>query len=104
MDFHAIPTNFSAAGAEALAVTVFKGDKASSGFLKDLDKLTGGHIAAVLKSEEFKAEAGETALFRLSPKGKMKASRLLLVGAGDQKEFRLLAVADVAGTDTLVHR
>ena len=56
MDFQAITGNFTQANAEALAVVVFKGEKATSGVLKDLDKLTGGGIAAVLRSENFKGE------------------------------------------------
>lgn len=98
MDFHGISGNFTVAGVEALAIAVFKDEKASSGMLKDLDKLTGGQISAVMRSEEFKGEAGETYLLRLTPKGKMKASRLLLVGVGDRKEFKPSDVAVAAGT------
>ena len=100
MDFEGISRNFSEAGAEALAVVIFKDEKPSSGLLKELDKLSGGHIAAVIKSDEFKGEAGETSLLRLSPKGKMKSSRLLLVGGGDRKEFNDSDIAIAAGTAT----
>ena len=100
MDFYAIPGNFVESAAEALAVTVFKDEKPTSGLLKDLDKASGGQVAAVIKSEEFKGESGETALVRLSPKGKMKASRLLLVGVGDKKEFKAYDVGVAAGTAT----
>ncbi len=100
MEFQGISANFTEAGVDALAVTVFKNEKASSGVLKDLDKLTGGHISAVIKSEEFKGEVGETALLRLTPKGKVKASRLLLVGVGDKKEFRPCDIAIAAGSAT----
>ena len=77
MEFQGISGNFTEAGVEALAVAIFKDEKPSSGILKDLDKLTGGQISAVIKSEEFKGEPGETLLLRLAPKGKIKASRLL---------------------------
>ena len=100
MDFEGISRNFSEAGVEALAVVVFKDEKPSSGLLKDLDKLTGGQIAAVIKSDEFKGDVGETSLLRLSPKGKVKASRLLLVGGGDRKEFKTPDIAVAAGTAT----
>jgi leucyl aminopeptidase len=100
MDFQGISGNFTEAGVDALAITVFKDEKASSGVLKDLDRLTGGHISAVIKSEEFKGDVGETALLRLSPKGKLKASRLLLVGVGEKKEFKTPDVAVAAGTAT----
>jgi leucyl aminopeptidase len=100
MDFQGISRNFAEAGVEALAVVVFKDEKPSSGALKDLDKIAGGQIAAVIKSGEFKGEVGETALLRLSPKGKLKASRLLLVGAGERKEFKPFDIASAAGTAT----
>lgn len=100
MDFYAISGSFVESGAEALAVAVFKDEKPSSGLLKDLDKLAGGHVAAVMKSEEFKGDSGEVALLRLVPKGKMKASRLLLVGVGDKKDFKASDVAIAAGTAT----
>ena len=100
MEFQGISGNFTDAGVDALAVAVFKDEKPSSGVLKDLDRLTGGHISAVIKSEEFKGESGDTALLRLSPKGKLKASRLLLVGVGDRKEFKGSEIAAAAGTAT----
>lgn len=100
MDFQAISGNFLEAGVEALAITVFKGEKPSTGLLKELDKLAGGQITAVIKSEEFKGETCETSLLRLSPKGKVKASRLLLVGVGDRKDFKPADIGVAAGTAT----
>lgn len=100
MDPHALTNNFSEANADALAVVVFKDEKASAPTLKELDALAGGHIAAMIKSGEIKGEAGETTLLRLSPKGKLKASRLLLVGGGDAAEYDAAAVAVAAGTAT----
>ena len=100
MDFLGISSNFSEANVEALAVTVFKGEKVSSAALKDLDKLSGGHLAAAIKSEEFKGEAGDTALIHITPKGKVKASRLLIVGVGDKKEYKAAGVSVAAGTAT----
>jgi leucyl aminopeptidase len=100
MDFEGISRNFVEASVEALAVVVFKDEKPSSGLLKDLDKLTGGQITAVIKSDEFKGDVGETSLLRLSPKGKMKSSRLLLVGGGERKEFNPPDICIAAGTAT----
>ena len=104
MEFQGISGNFTEANVEALAIAIFKDEKPSSGLLKDLDKLTGGQIAAVIKSEEFKGESGETSLLRLSPKGKMKSSRLLLVGVGDKKDYKTPDVAVAAGTATRMLR
>jgi len=99
MDFQAISSNFAEAGVDSLAVVVFKDEKLS-GVLKELDKVVGGHLAAVLKSEEFKGDNGECYLLRMTPKGKAKASRLLLVGGGEKKEYMLSEVAAAAGTAT----
>jgi hypothetical protein len=46
--------NYTEANVEAIAVAVFKDEKATSTFLKDLDKLTDGLIASVIKDEDFK--------------------------------------------------
>ncbi len=100
MKFQGITGNFAEANAEALAVAVFKGEKAASNELKDLDKLTGGLVAEVMKAEEFKGDAGQTALLRFAPKGGVKATRLLLVGVGDKADYKPHAIAALAGTAT----
>ena len=100
MKFQGISGNFTEANVDALAVAVFKGEKAASGVLKDLDKLTGGLVTSVIKSEEFKGESGQTVLLRFVAGGKVKASRLLLVGVGDKAEYKASSVAVVSGTAT----
>jgi len=100
MNFQGISSNFSEADVEALAVAVFKGEKASSSALKELDKISGGHLSVAIKSEEFKGESGDTALIRITPKGKMKASRLLIVGVGEKKDYKAAGVSIAAGTAT----
>ena len=96
----AVTGNYQEASVDALVVAVFKDEKSSGGFLKDLDKTIGGIIASVIKDEEFKGEAGETALIRFAAKGKVKASRVLLVGVGDKAEYKLPQVGILAGTAT----
>ncbi|MFN2501010.1 MAG: leucyl aminopeptidase [Pyrinomonadaceae bacterium] len=98
MKFQGITGNFTQANVEALAVAVFKGDKANSGVLKELDKLTGGLVAGVIKTEEFKGDAGEIALLRFSAKGNVNATRLLLVGVGEVADYMSHSVAQLAGT------
>ncbi|MFM9903801.1 MAG: leucyl aminopeptidase [Pyrinomonadaceae bacterium] len=100
MKFQGITGNFTEANVEALAVAVFKGEKASSNALKDLDQLTGGLIGEVIRAEEFKGDAGQTALLRFTPEGRVKASRLLLVGVGDKAEYKTHLVATLSGTAT----
>lgn len=99
MEFQGVSGNFSDAGVDALAVVMFKDEKVS-GVLKDLDKTVDGHISAVVKSGEFKGDTGESLLLRITPKGKTKASRMLLVGAGEKNEYGLPEVAIAAGTAT----
>lgn len=93
-----INDNFTDAAVEALAVTVFKGEKASSGVLKELDKLTSGIVASVIKDEEFKGESGETALIRFASKGKNKADKILLIGAGEKDDYKTSDVSIISGT------
>lgn len=100
MESQSITSNFSEANVDAIAVAMFKGEKPTSGFLKELDQLSGGHISSVIKSEEFKGESGDMVMLRLNPKGKVKASRLLLVGVGDRTDYRSSDVAIASGAAT----
>src|SRR5260370_40243127 len=84
--------------AQALAVAVFKDEKASAGLLKSLDEVTGGLISRVIQTEEFAAKPGETAYFLLSGKG-LKAGRLLLIGCGERDAYKAAQISQMAGTD-----
>ncbi len=97
MKSQAITDNFQDANVDALAVAVFKDEKMSGGVLKQLDALTGGLIDSIIKSEEFKGEAGETMLLRFVPKGKNKSGSLLLIGVGARGDYKAAAVAKVSG-------
>ncbi len=97
MKSSAITGNFPEANVEALAVVIFKGEKASSADLSGLDKITGGLIGSVIANDEFKGDVGETALLRFHPSGKVKASRVLLIGVGDKADYKTHDVASVAG-------
>jgi leucyl aminopeptidase len=94
----AITGNFPEANVEALAVVVFKGEKATSAGLKELDAVTGGILGSIVGSDEFKGESGEAVVVRFAPKGKVKANRLLLIGGGDKTECKPHHVAVAAGT------
>lgn len=82
---------------QALAVPVFKGEKAASGLLKDLDRAVNGMITSVIQAKEFKAKAGEAAYFYVSGK-RLKAQRLLLIGCGERNEYLTAQLAQMAGT------
>src|SRR4030095_15382723 len=83
---------------QALAVALFKDEKADSGLLKDLNDTTGGMLKAVIEAEELKGKEGETVYLHLPGDTKLKARRLLLIGAGDQKEHGAAQVSIAAGT------
>jgi leucyl aminopeptidase len=83
---------------QALAVAVFKDEKADEGFLKELDAASGGLVAPSSKSEELKGKEGETVYLHL-PAGSegVKATRLLLVGVGERSDYGARAGLAVRG-------
>ncbi len=83
---------------QAIAVAVFKDEKADEGFLKDLDAVAGGMVKAVIDSEELKGKEGETVYLHLPADAKLKTRRLLLIGAGEKQEHLAAQVSMVAGT------
>ena len=86
------------ADVQSLAVAVFKDEKADEGFLKELDEAMGGVVRSVLEAEEIKGKEGETAYVHLAGAEGVKARRLLLVGAGEEKDYGLGQVAQFGGT------
>jgi leucyl aminopeptidase len=84
--------------AQAVAVSVFKDERADDGILKQLDDITGGLIKSVLESGELKGKEGETVFLHLLGSNKLKAQRLLLIGVGEKAEFAPAKVFQVAGT------
>jgi leucyl aminopeptidase len=89
---------FAEADVQALAVAVFKDEKASEGLLKDLDAATGGLVRSVLESEELKGKEGETVYLHLpAAAAGMKAKRLLLVGVGERVDYHPAQVSQFAG-------
>ena len=95
MNFRAITGNYGEADVQALVAPIFKDEKADAGVLKELDDLTGGNISAALASEEFKGKDGET--LYLPVIGTAKAKRVLLIGVGDQAEYKAPGTAVLAG-------
>src|ERR1043165_7304776 len=73
---------------QALAVAVYKDEKPGQGFLKKLDELSGGLVQSAIEAEEFSGKEGETAYFHLVGNDKLKFRRLLLVGVGEEKEYK----------------
>jgi leucyl aminopeptidase len=83
---------------QALAIAIFKDEKADEGFLKELDDLTAGVVKSVLDAEELSGKEGETAFFHLLGEKTLKATRLLLVGVGNRDEYRAAQITQMAGT------
>ncbi len=100
MEFQGITGRFKEANAEALVVVFFKGEKATSGVLKEMDALARGALSSVVKSENFKGEKGQTALLRFAPKGKVKARSIMLLGVGDKADYTMSEVAAASGCAT----
>jgi len=90
--------SFQEIDVQAVAIAVFKGEKADDGFLKDLDEITGGVISSVIESEELKGKEGETVYLHLVGNSEIKAQRLLLVGVGEKAEYTTTQVSQMAGT------
>jgi leucyl aminopeptidase len=83
---------------QALAVAVFKSEKADDGFLKKLDELSGGLVRSALDADEFSGKEGETAYFHLVGNDSLKARRLLLVGVGEASDYKNAQVSQMSGT------
>ena len=81
--------------ADALVVTVYEGEKADDGALKEIDERTGGVISEILGTDEMRGKQNDT--FYVYRPGKIRAERLLLVGAGKREDFSLNTVRKVAG-------
>jgi leucyl aminopeptidase len=82
---------------QALAVAVFKDEKAGDGLLKELSEKTAGVVASVIESEEIKGKEGETVFLHLLGDTQIKARRLLLVGVGERADYTPAQVSQMAG-------
>ena len=70
--------------ASVLAVPVFEGDAADpKGLFAEIDRRLGGHLVAAATEEDFQGKAGQTLSLRTL--GKLRASRLLLLGLGKRE-------------------
>src|SRR5688500_13111528 len=98
MDIQTSVGGFADADVQALAVAVFKDERADEGFLKELDEAAGGLVRSVIESEELKGKEGETVYLHLpAGAGGPKAKRLLLVGVGERADYGAAQVSQFAG-------
>jgi leucyl aminopeptidase len=90
--------NYQDIEVQALAIAVFKDEKADDGFLMDLDAVTGGVIKSVIESEELKGKEAETVYLHLVGNRDFKAQRILLVGVGERENYTAAQASQMAGT------
>ncbi len=88
--------NYADVVCDLLAYPVFANGVSDPSSLKALDKATQGVVASVLSTGEFKPDLHHTCLIHRP--GRLKARRLLLVGAGKEREFNLARLREIAGT------
>src|SRR5262245_18698938 len=81
---------------DALVVAVFEGEKPEEGVLAEIDKRSNGVISSLFETGELTGKSGESAYVH-NP-GKLKARRLLLLGAGKKEEFTIDGIRKLAGT------
>jgi leucyl aminopeptidase len=86
---------YAAVKCDLLACPVFE-NKAGAPLIKAMDKATQGLVSTVLSTGEFKPELHRTCLIHRP--ARLKAQRLLLIGAGKESEFNLARLRDIAGT------
>ncbi len=96
MEVRADYGNFYDVETDALVVTIYEGEKADEGTLKELDERTGEALRDLLGSDEMRGKQGDTVYIHRP--GQLKARRLLLVGGGKRDEFSFDTVRRVAGT------
>ncbi|HEX6182979.1 MAG TPA: leucyl aminopeptidase [Pyrinomonadaceae bacterium] len=98
MEIQTSAGGFAELDVQAVAVAVFKDERADEGFLKELDAAAGGLVRSVLESEELKGKEGESVYLHL-PAGAdgSKAKRLLLVGVGERSDYNAAQVSQFAG-------
>lgn len=101
MKSQSINKNFKSAKVDALAVAVFKNEKGAGGTLNKLDRLTGGLIKSVIKTEGFSGNKGETAYLHFK---NPRVGRLLIVGVGDKSTYKASDVAILSGVATRFFR
>src|SRR5215472_6491712 len=87
--------SFLALEADALVTYIFDESDPIQGRVAELDKLTGGLVARLAKSGEIAGKSLETTLVH-APQG-VKATRLLVVGAGKREQFNTATLRKVVG-------
>jgi leucyl aminopeptidase len=80
---------------DALVISIFEGEKADHGLLKELDDRTGEMISQIIGTDEMRGR--QTDMVFIHQPGNIKSRRLLLVGAGKADEFSTDSASRYAG-------
>lgn len=96
MEVRAESGKFYEVEADALVVTIYEGEKADDGALKELDERAGGMISELIGTDEMRGKQGDM-VYVYRP-GTIRARRLLLVGAGKREEFSFDSIRKVTGS------
>src|SRR5262249_40239059 len=86
---------FAETEVDALVTYVFEGDNPVQGRVAEIDQVAGGLLKKLATTGEFSGKPLEMTLLH-SPSG-LKASRLLLVGAGKREKFDVAGLRKLAG-------
>lgn len=81
--------------AEVVVVTHFEGEAGLKAEAAAFDRALGGTLLEAVKSGEFEGKIGETLV--IHAQGRIPSKRLLFVGLGKKKEFRLDALRQAFG-------
>lgn len=87
---------FSEVEADALVITVYEGERVDEPALKELDERSGGLLRQLIGSDEMRGKQGD--MVYIHQPGRIRARRLLLVGAGKRDEFSFETVRKVTGS------
>lgn len=81
---------------EIMVISIWEGEKRLKGRLDSIDKKLKGMITASIKEGDFKGKFGE--ILVLPSQGLISSKRLLLIGVGKKKEFKIDRLRQIAGT------
>lgn len=96
MEVRAELGKFYEVDADALVVTVYEDEGTNEPALKELDERAGGILSQLIGSDEMRGKQGDTVYVHCP--GRIKARRLLLIGAGKREDFSFDTVRKVAGS------
>ena len=96
MEVRAELGKFYEVDADALVVTIYENEGTNEPALKELDERAGGILSQIIGTDEMRGKQGDTVYVHCP--GRIKARRLLLIGAGKREDFSFDTIRKVTGT------